>query len=67
MIPQRVSCLSWHGGDSRAVLGHSSIHVTREIYTHVTPPMQCDAAERVAGRIFRNGVPSRDRSAQRCT
>lgn len=33
-------------------LDHSSTHVTREIYTHVTPPMQSDAAERVAARIF---------------
>ncbi|MCA1705513.1 MAG: tyrosine-type recombinase/integrase, partial [Actinobacteria bacterium] len=33
-------------------LNHSSTHVTREIYTHVTPPMQSDAAERVAGLIF---------------
>ena len=29
-------------------LNHSSTHVTREIYTHVTPPMQSDAAERVS-------------------
>ena len=36
-------------------LNHSSSHVTREIYTHVTPPMQSDAAERVAGRIFKKG------------
>jgi len=36
-------------------LNHSSSHVTREIYTHVTPPMQSDAAERVAGRIFGEG------------
>lgn len=28
-----------------------SIHITREIYTHVTPPMQSDAAERVAALI----------------
>lgn len=34
-------------------LDHSSTFVTREIYTHVTPPMQSDAAERVAARIFR--------------
>jgi hypothetical protein len=34
-------------------LSHSSTHVTREIYTHVTPPMQSDAAEHVAARIFR--------------
>ncbi len=33
-------------------LNHSSTHVTREIYTHVTPPMQSDAANRVAARIF---------------
>lgn len=33
-------------------LNHSSTQVTREIYTHVTPPMQSDAAERVAARIF---------------
>lgn len=25
-------------------LGHSSTHITRKIYTHVTPPMQSDAA-----------------------
>ena len=34
-------------------LNHSSTHITREIYTHVTPPMQSDAAERVAGLILR--------------
>ena len=33
-------------------LNHSSTHITREIYTHVTPPMQSDAAERVAKSIF---------------
>ena len=33
-------------------LGHSGTHITREIYTHVTPPMQSDAADRVAKRIF---------------
>lgn len=33
-------------------LNHSSTFVTQEIYTHVTPPMQSDAAERVAARIF---------------
>jgi integrase len=37
-------------------LDHSSTFVTREIYTHVTPPMQSDAAERVASRIFGNGT-----------
>lgn len=36
----------------RERLNHSSTHVTREIYTHVTPPMQSDAAERVARSIF---------------
>lgn len=34
-------------------LNHSSTFITREIYTHVTPPMQSDAAERVAAQIFR--------------
>ncbi len=34
-------------------LNHSSTHITREIYTHVTPPMQSDAAEKVAGLILR--------------
>lgn len=33
-------------------LNHSSTFITREIYTQVTPPMQCDAAERVATRLF---------------
>ncbi len=32
-------------------LNHSSTHITREIYTHVMPPMQSDAAERVARLI----------------
>jgi integrase len=35
-------------------LNHSSTFITREIYTHVTLPMQSDAAERVAKRIFGN-------------
>jgi integrase len=34
-------------------LDHSSTHITHEIYTHVTPPMQSDAAERVAATIFK--------------
>jgi integrase len=34
-------------------LNHSSTHITSEIYTHVTTPMQSDAADRVAARIFR--------------
>ena len=33
-------------------LNHSSTHITREIYTHVTPPMRSDAADRVAKQIF---------------
>jgi integrase len=35
-------------------LNHSSTHITREIYTHVTPPMRSDAADRVANEIFGN-------------
>jgi integrase len=35
-------------------LNHSSTHITREIYTHVTPPTQSDAAERVAGMILQS-------------
>jgi integrase len=34
-------------------LNHSSTNITREIYTHVTPPMQSDAAERVASLILK--------------
>lgn len=37
-------------------LNHSTTHITREIYTHVTPPMRSDAADRVAEQIF--GRPS---------
>jgi len=33
-------------------LNHSSTNIIRAIYTHVTPPMQRDAAERVAGLIL---------------
>lgn len=34
-------------------LDHSSTHITSQIYTHVTRPMQSDAADRVAARILR--------------
>ena len=34
---------------------HSSTHVTRGDHTHVTPPMQSDAADRVARAIFGDG------------
>lgn len=34
------------------MLREPSTFVTREIYTRVTPPMQSDAAVRVASRIF---------------
>ena len=33
-------------------LDHSSTHITSQIYTHVTRPMQSDAADRVAARIL---------------
>jgi integrase len=33
-------------------LGHSTATITRDVYQHVTPAMQSDAAERVAGLIF---------------
>lgn len=33
-------------------LDHSSTHIAREISTHVTRPMQSDAADRVASRIL---------------
>ncbi len=43
-------------------LDHSSTHITREIYTHVTRPMQSDAADRVAARIL---APLADLSRRR--
>ena len=33
-------------------LGHSSIGITLDIYSHVTPAMQADAAELVAAAVF---------------
>jgi len=33
-------------------LGHSSIAITLDIYSHVIPGLESDAAERVAGLIF---------------
>jgi len=33
-------------------LDHSSTHITSQIYTHVRRPLQSDAADRVAARIF---------------
>ncbi len=35
-------------------LGHSSISVTLDIYSHVNPGLESDAAERVAG-LFLDG------------
>ena len=34
-------------------LNHSSTNITREIYTHVTPPMQTHAVETVAQTFMR--------------
>jgi integrase len=33
-------------------LGHATTAITADIYSHVTPGMQSDAAERVAALIF---------------
>ncbi len=33
-------------------LGHSSISITLDIYSHVNPAMETDAADRVAALIF---------------
>jgi integrase len=34
------------------ILGHASIAVTANIYSHVSPTMQADAADRVAALIL---------------
>jgi integrase len=33
-------------------LGHASVAFTMDVYSHVLPGMQEDAAERIAGLIF---------------
>jgi integrase len=33
-------------------LGHSSVTITLEVYSHVMPSMETDAAERVAALIL---------------
>lgn len=38
-------------------LDHSSTHITSQIYTHVTRPMQSDAADRLAARILGSDLP----------
>ncbi len=38
-------------------LDHSSTHITIEIYTQVRRPLQSDAADRVAAKIFGTGRP----------
>ena len=52
------------GGDIKIVserLGHASTKITWDIYQHVTPAMQTDAAETVAQLIFGSrGVTPRD-------
>lgn len=39
-------------------LGHASATIVRDIYQHVTPAMQSDAAERVANLISRRPASS---------
>ena len=46
-------------------LNHSSAHITREIYTHVTSPMHSDAADRVASHVF--GLPILDQGTEAST
>ncbi|MFV0316131.1 MAG: tyrosine-type recombinase/integrase [Microthrixaceae bacterium] len=46
-------------------LDHSSTHVTSRIYTYVRRPLQSDAADRVAARIFRGDRASVRRSPSR--
>src|SRR5690606_18986253 len=36
---------------------HSSTHITSQIYTHVRRPLQSDAADRVAAKIFHCSTP----------
>jgi integrase len=38
-------------------LGHATTAITADIYSHVTPGMQSDAAERVAALTFRGHEP----------
>ena len=52
--PRSTSCLE-AGVDVKIVserLGHASAKITWDIYQHVTPTMQADAAETVARLIF---------------
>jgi integrase len=48
--------LALRGGESPKVvqerLGHRSIQITLDIYSHVTPGMQKSAANNVAARVF---------------
>ena len=37
-------------------LGHSKIAITLDLYSHVTPGMQSDAAEQVSSMIFGSGA-----------
>lgn len=45
------------GGEGQQVGGHSSITMTLDLYSRAIPPMQADAADRIAALI--DMVPSR--------
>ena len=51
-------------------LGHSTISITLDIYSHVTPTLDADAAATVASQIFGGGSRSRrlqsDSPSDRC-
>ncbi len=40
------------------VLGHSSVSLTADTYSHVMPAIVQDATEKVADALFGSGVPS---------
>jgi hypothetical protein len=39
-------------------LGHESIFITADLYSHVLPSMQQDATDRIASLIFGDALPA---------
>ena len=57
--PLRLGVQSEQAFTLEGTSGYWDTHFTREIYTHVTPPMRSDAADRVAEQIFGKVEPGK--------
>jgi len=57
-----LALLGVHPKTAQKIMGHSSIAVTLEVYTHALDEMQEEASEKVRGFLFGEDSPEDDAS-----